>query len=264
MEGGTSISATNTSTSEKRKQHLPPHISSQGEEDSSLGPRQIKYPRLVHPAHDASTTSTIDYNCNNVLAVTRTRRPFEIESPPNKRWDDKPFRGQEVTAASTATASATTQPNCAAMVRPVAAASTSASGGVGTFQCASCGCKFVRDYQLWWHWRDHIPRRDRHLCHLCPFVSNEANSLKQHVHRCHETPLGGVACNVCQGAFVAKDRNDLSRHIFRSHMFDKRFFLTPIKRIKSVPLLPTTQSTSLRLMMSSTASLTTPTRSAIF
>ena len=36
------------------------------------------------------------------------------------------------------------------------------------------------------------------------------------------------------------------------------------QRIKSVPLLPTTQSTSLRLMMSSTASLTTPTRSAIF
>lgn len=254
MEGGTSISATNTS--EKRKQQLPPHIPSQGEEDSSLGPRQIKYPRLVHPV--ASTTSTTDYNCNNVLVVTRSRRPFEIESPPNKRWDDKPFRGQEVKAASTATASATTQTNCAA------SNSTSTSGGVGTFQCASCGCKFVRDYQLWWHWRDHIPRRDRHLCHLCPFVSNEANSLKQHVHRCHETPLGGVACNVCQGAFVAKDRDDLSRHIFRSHMFDKRFFLTPIKRIKSVPLLPTTQSASLRLMMSSTASLTTPTRSAIF
>jgi len=260
MEGGTSISATKN-TSEKRKQQLPPHISSQGEEDSSLGPRQIKYPRLVHSV--ASTTSTThtcatDYNCNNVLVVTQSRRPFEIESPPNKRWDDKPFRGQEVKAASTATASATTQTNCAA------SASTSTSGGVGTFQCASCGCKFVRDYQLWWHWRDHIPRRDRHLCHLCPFVSNEANSLKQHVHRCHETPLGGVACNVCQGAFVAKDRDDLSRHIFRSHMFDKRFFLTPIKRIKSVPLLPTTQSTSLRLMMSSTASLTTPTRSAIF
>lgn len=254
MEGGTSISATNTS--EKRKQQLPPHIPSQGEEDSSLGPRQIKYPRLVHPV--ASTTSTTDYNCNNVLVVTRSRRPFEIESPPNKRWDDKPFRGQEVKAASTATASATTQTNCAA------SASTSTSGGVGTFQCASCGCKFVRDYQLWWHWRDHIPRRDRHLCHLCPFVSNEANSLKQHVHRCHETPLGGVACNVCQGAFVAKDRDDLSRHIFRSHMFDKRFFLKPIKRIESVPLLPTTQSASLRLMMSSTASLTTPTRSAIF
>jgi hypothetical protein len=256
MEGGTSISATNTS--EKRKQQLPPHIPSQGEEDSSLGPRQIKYPRLVHPV--ASTTSTTDYNCNNVLVVTRSRRPFEIESPPNKRWDDKPFRGQEVKAASTATASATTQTNCAAS----ASTSTSISGGVGTFQCASCGCKFVRDYQLWWHWRDHIPRRDRHLCHLCPFVSNEANSLKQHVHRCHETPLGGVACNVCQGAFVAKDRDDLSRHIFRSHMFDKRFFLKPITRIKSVPLLPTTQSASLRLMMSSTASLTTPTRSAIF
>lgn len=253
MEGGTSISATNTS--EKRKQQFPLHISSQGEEDSSLGPRQIKYPRLVHTLHSCavpSTTSTTDYNCNNVVVVTRSRRPFEIESPPNKRWDDKPFRGQEVKAASTATTSATTQ------------TSSSTSGGVGTFQCASCGCKFVRDYQLWWHWRDHIPRRDRHLCHLCPFVSNEANSLKQHVHRCHETPLGGVACNVCQGAFVAKDRDDLSRHIFRSHMFDKRFFLAPIKRIKSVPLLPTTQSTSLRLMMSSTASLTTPTRSAIF
>ena len=67
-----------------------------------------------------------------------------------------------------------------------------------------------------------------------PLVSNEANSLKQHVHRCHETPLGGVACNVCQGAFVAKDRDDLSRHIFRSHMFDKRFFLTPIKRCFSL------------------------------
>ena len=109
--------------------------------------------------------------------------------------------------------------------------------GVGTFQCASCGCKFVRDYQLWWHWRDHIPRRDRHLCHLCPFVSNEANSLKQHVHRCHETLTGGVACNVCQGAFVAKDRDDLSRHIFRSHMFDKRFFLTPLKRFSTSYLL---------------------------
>ena len=79
----------------------------QGEEDSSLGPRQIKYPRLVHPV--ASTTSTTDYNCNNVLVVTQSRRPFEIESPPNKRWDDKPFRGQEIKAASTATASATTQ-----------------------------------------------------------------------------------------------------------------------------------------------------------
>ena len=52
---------------------------------------------------------TTDYNCNNVLVVTQSRRPFEIESPPNKRWDDKPFRGQEVKAASTATASATTQ-----------------------------------------------------------------------------------------------------------------------------------------------------------
>ena len=120
---------------------------------------------------------------------------------------------------------------------PTATAARVTPTGVGTFQCASCGCKFVRDYQLWWHWRDHIPRRDRHLCHLCPFVSNEANSLKQHVHRCHETLTGGVACNVCQGAFVAKDRDDLSRHIFRSHMFDKRFFLTPLKRFSTSYLL---------------------------
>jgi len=249
MEGGTSISATNTSTSEKRKQPFSSHMP-QGVEGSSHGPRQIKYPRLVQPA---STSTAIDYNCNNVLVVTR--RPFEIESPPNKRWDDKPFRGQEATAASTALASAVTRP----------VASTSASGGSGgTFQCASCGSKFVRDYQLWWHWRDHIPRRDRHLCHLCPFVSNEANSLKQHIHRCHETLTGGVACNVCQGAFIAKDRDDLSRHIFRSHMFDKRFFLTPLKRLKSVPLLPTTQPTSMRLMMPSTSSHPASTRSAIF
>ena len=52
---------------------------------------------------------TTDYNCNNVLVVTQSRRPFEIESPPNKSWDDKPFRGQEVKAASTATASAAPQ-----------------------------------------------------------------------------------------------------------------------------------------------------------
>ena len=35
----------------------------------------------------------------------------------------------------------------------------------------------------------------------------------------------GVACNLCHGAYIAKSRADLSRHVFRSHMFDKRFHM---------------------------------------
>lgn len=149
---------------------------------------------LVTGNKEASSASSqeiktiLDLNCNKICV----RRPFEVESPPNKDLPKPPPEAE------------------------------------GPFKCAHCGLKFVHDYQLWWHWRDHIPRQERHLCHLCPFVSKTASSLQQHIHRSHEILNGGVACHVCQGAFIAKDRYDLSRHVFRSHMFDRRFYLRPL------------------------------------
>ena len=59
------------------------------------------------------------------------------------------------------------------------ATSPSSSSSSGHYRCDSCGSEFQLDYQLWWHWRDHIPIRNRLLCHLCPFVSTNRESLKQ-------------------------------------------------------------------------------------
>lgn len=102
---------------------------------------------------------------------------------------------------------------------------TASEAGGGPFKCDSCSCQFNHDYELWLHWRDHIPREERHLCHLCPFVANNSMTLQCHFSNSHQTVMGSVACNICRGAFLAKDRADLSRHVFRSHMFDKRFHL---------------------------------------
>ncbi len=160
----------------------------------------------------------LDHNDNDVISATasRTSSVFEVPGPPNKSLPERPLDRLALIETG----------------RP-------GQGHDLSWKCETCGLGFNQDYQLWFHWRDHIPRLQRHQCTLCPFVSQNLALIKS--HRCAFNPLpintaahgvhagGGsateVACNVCRGAFIAKDRADLSRHVFRSHMYDKRFHL---------------------------------------
>jgi hypothetical protein len=139
---------------------------------------------------DPEMPSQVDINSNQVVSSKKYIK-FEVSGPPNQS-------------------------------SPPSSICESESG---LFKCDSCGSKFAHDYQLWFHWRDHIPKNGRFLCTLCPFVSTSPTTLKSHICGGHQV-ISGVACNVCRGAFVAKNRADLSRHVFRSHMFDKRFHAT--------------------------------------
>ena len=119
-----------------------------------------KYVRLCSsspPEVPSSSSMDLDLNRNQVL-----KGQFEVERPPNKRV------GGFMASASTCLSHPTN-----------AAAAAAASPTRGHYRCDSCGSEFQLDYQLWWHWRDHIPIRDRLLCHLCPFVSTNRESLKQ-------------------------------------------------------------------------------------
>lgn len=106
----------------------------------------------------SSSSMDLDLNRNQVL-----KGQFEVERPPNKRVGGFMVASTCV-SQTTAAASATTP---------------SSSSSSGHYRCDSCGSEFQLDYQLWWHWRDHIPIRNRLLCHLCPFVSTNRESLKQ-------------------------------------------------------------------------------------
>ena len=120
-----------------------------------------KYVRLCSsspPEVPSSSSMDLDLNRNQVL-----KGQFEVERPPNKRV------GGFMASAST----------CLSHPTNAAAAAAAASPTRGHYRCDSCGSEFQLDYQLWWHWRDHIPIRDRLLCHLCPFVSTNRESLKQ-------------------------------------------------------------------------------------
>ena len=120
-----------------------------------------KYVRLCSSAEVPSSSSMdLDLNRNQVL-----KGQFEVERPPNKRVGSL--------------ASSVPPQVTRGAVTEVTATAASAGGHNGLYRCESCGCKFQLDYQLWWHWRDHIPLRDRLLCHLCPYVSTNPESLKQ-------------------------------------------------------------------------------------
>ena len=223
-----------------------------------------KYVRLCSsspPEVPSSSSMDLDLNRNQVL-----KGQFEVERPPNKRV------GGYMASAST----------CLSHPTNAAAAAAAASPTRGHYRCDSCGSEFQLDYQLWWHWRDHIPIRDRLLCHLCPFVSTNRESLKQvfyffrersepplkashicchinfilfqHQRRCHQTLEGGVACVLCHGAFIAKDRTDLSKHVFRSHMYDKRFHLRPSASSTKLPVAANNSAPPSRIMLLSITS----------
>ena len=120
----------------------------QNEEDEGSS----KYVRLCSSQTEVPSSSSMDLDLNRNQVL---KGQFEVERPPNKRVGG-------FLAAS------------------VGSNSTSQTGpSSGHYRCDSCGSKFQLDYQLWWHWRDHIPIRDRLLCHLCPFVSANAESLQQ-------------------------------------------------------------------------------------
>lgn len=205
------------------------------EEDELMG--SSKYVRLCSsspPEVPSSSSMDLDLNRNQVL-----KGQFEVERPPNKRV------GGFMASASTCLSHPT---------NAAAAAAAAASPTRGHYRCDSCGSEFQLDYQLWWHWRDHIPIRDRLLCHLCPFVSTNRESLKQHQRRCHQTLEGGVACVLCHGAFIAKDRTDLSKHVFRSHMYDKRFHLRPSASSTKLPVAANNSAPPSRIMLLSITS----------
>ena len=115
-----------------------------------------KYVRLCTEV-PSSSSMDLDLNRNQVL-----KGQFEVERPPNKR-------------VGTLVSSITSAQD----ISKTSEVAVSSGGHNGLYRCESCGCKFQLDYQLWWHWRDHIPIRDRILCHLCPYVSTNSESLKQ-------------------------------------------------------------------------------------
>ena len=41
----------------------------------------------------------------------------------------------------------------------------------GRYKCESCQCRFVHDYQLWFHWRDHIPRHQRDYSYITSYIA---------------------------------------------------------------------------------------------
>ena len=91
-------------------------------------------------------------------------------------------------------------------------------------------------------------RRRPRICCLINFI------LFQHQRRCHQTLEGGVACVLCHGAFIAKDRTDLSKHVFRSHMYDKRFHLRPSASSTKLPVAANNSAPPSRIMLLSITS----------
>jgi len=99
--------------------------------------------------------------------------------------------------------------------------------------CVRCNQSFSADHLLWFHLREHIPRRDRFLCPHCPFVCRDSLSLGQHLHDCHSRSL---RCNVCF-RFVAESRAGLSRHMFTCHIYKK-------SKVKRWPRFDSSETTS--------------------
>ena len=98
--------------------------------------------------------------------------------------------------------------------------------------CDICQEKFEHDYLLWMHRRIHIPRERRLLCSFCPFVTSTSfehtgskgkggvSLLASHIKNTH---FRSIQCRVCK-VFVAESRAEMSRHVYRTHMYDKKFY----------------------------------------
>ena len=97
--------------------------------------------------------------------------------------------------------------------------------------CDICHEKFEYDYLLWIHNRIHIPKEQRLLCSFCPFVTSRSydptsshgggiSLLTSHIRNTH---FKAIQCRVCK-VFVAESRAEMSRHVYRAHMYDKKFY----------------------------------------
>ena len=97
--------------------------------------------------------------------------------------------------------------------------------------CDICHEHFEYDYLLWIHKRVHIPKDQRLLCSFCPFVTSTSNEnggsegggISLLTHHIKNTHFKAIQCRVCK-VFVAESRAEMSRHVYRAHMYDKKFY----------------------------------------
>ena len=115
--------------------------------------------------------------------------------------------------------------------------------------CDICHEKFEYDYLLWIHNRIHIPKEQRLLCSFCPFVTSTTNEhggghgsgislLTNHIRNTH---FKAIQCRVCK-IFVAESRAEMSRHVYRNHMYDKKFYTKQFRESVNIQHTKTTDS----------------------
>ena len=104
--------------------------------------------------------------------------------------------------------------------------------------CQVCQATFEHDYLLWIHTRNHIPKELRLLCPFCPFVTSKnceqmssvsggVSLLTSHIKNTH---FKAIKCRICQ-VFVAESRAEMSRHVYRTHMYDKKFYTKQFSKL---------------------------------